>query len=147
VAAERAIANLEAQAAPGRAIGQDVRYLAFRLRQIFLRFNDSAKRKSVLSSRGDGEFCQEEAGAFFAFVKEVLAPLNRYLASLLNDGEAPKLSAEFITRLAVRRGNGQSGGSPIFIHNFHRAIRGQAIVMRSEMETALWIELTTPSTF
>jgi hypothetical protein len=152
-AAESAIVNLKArsQAARGRAVAQDVRYLAFKLREIFLRFNDRVTRKTILSSRGDGEFFQAEAGSFFAFVEEVLAPLNRYLAGLVNDGDAPSpaLSAEYITRLAVRgvSPNGRPGGSPIFVHSFHRAIRGQAIIMRSNKESAIWIEITTPSTF
>jgi hypothetical protein len=151
VAAEKAIANLKAQATRGRPIAQDAKYLAVRLREIFLRFNDRVTRKMILDSLGDGKFVQKEAGPFFAFVEEALAPLNRYLASLPRGGNAPvpELSAEYITRLAVVFPNGRSGGSPIFVHNFRRAIRGQAIIKRSDKnkESAICLELTTPSTF
>jgi hypothetical protein len=149
-AAKRAIANLKAQAVRGRPIAQDAKYLAVRLREIFLRFNDSVTRKMVLSSLGGGKYIQKEAGLFFTFVKEVLAPLNRYLASLASNGDTtPALSAEYMTRLVVRAVSttGRSGGSPIFVHNFHRAIRGQAIIKRSNKESAICLEITTPSTF
>jgi hypothetical protein len=148
-AAERAIAKLEAEAARGRPIARDVQYLTLRLREIFLRFNDRVRRKMVLSSLGDGELQQKEAGSFFAFVEEVIAPLNRYLASLPNDADtpAPKLSAEYITRLAVKVAKGRSCGSPISVHNFNRTIRGQAIIKRSDKESVICLEITTPSTF
>ena len=102
-AAEAAIVGLRAQAKQGRLIAHDVRHLALRLRQIFLRFNDKITRKSVISSRRDGKLYQSEAGSFFAFVEEVLGPLRRFLAALPNGGEllVPELSAEYIARLAT----------------------------------------------
>jgi hypothetical protein len=101
LAAERAIADLKAGIIRGRPIIWAVQYLTSRLREIFLRFNHRIMRKTVSSSKGDGEFYFIEVGDFFMFVEEVLAPLHRVLPELSNGGPIPKLSAEYITCLAA----------------------------------------------
>jgi hypothetical protein len=104
IAAKKAIALLRAEASRGRPLAHDVQYLAPRLRAIFLRFNDKIARKSVRSSRGDGDHHQHEDGAFAAFVEEALEPLRKFYASLPNNGEVlvPELSSEYIVRLVMR---------------------------------------------
>jgi hypothetical protein len=119
IAAEKAIEVLQAEATPGRPVAYDIQYLVSRLREIFLRFNDKIARKSVLSSRKDGDFFQYENGAFFAFVEEVLEPLQRFYVSLPRGGGVlvPELSAEYITRLALD--SSRSSGPPIYLHKIH----------------------------
>ncbi len=126
-AAGKAIADLQGESARGRPVVHDIKYLASKLRQIFLRFNDAVRRTTVWSSRGNGDLYRMEDGAFFAFVEEVLAPLRRFLAVLPNDGEVlvSELSAEYIARLAMTQGSSKSstGAVPIYLHNFHRVER------------------------
>jgi hypothetical protein len=100
-AAKKAIESLQPQASPGRPIAYDIQYLIPQLRGIFLRFNDKITRKSVQSYRR-GYDCQREAGAFAAFVSEVLAPIRKFFAALPNDREVlvPELSSEYMARLA-----------------------------------------------
>ena len=75
--------------------------LAFGLRRIFLRFNDRITRKAVWSSRGDGDYFQQEAGPFFAFVEEVIRPLHEFLTSIGNRKSTGQLSSQYLVRLAA----------------------------------------------
>jgi hypothetical protein len=117
MAANCGILTLQAQAKSGRSVEWDIQYLAGRLREIFLRFNDRITRKSVQSSRGDGDYFQKEEGRFFLFLEAVLAPLNRFLAGLpaAEDVSVRALSAEYIAKRAVAVPQG--GGSPNYVHN------------------------------
>jgi hypothetical protein len=126
MAAKEAIASLRAQASRGRPVACDVHFLAFRLRAIFLQFNDKIARNSVLSSHGDGDYFQSEQGAFFAFVEEVLKPLRKFYASLPTNGEVlvPELSSEYMARLAVST----KEGTPIQVYNFRRAEKGKLLI-------------------
>jgi hypothetical protein len=103
-AAERAIVKLQQEAAPGRRTALDVQYLTTRLREIFLRFNPTITRKSVVSSHGHGKLFQQEDGPFFLFVEGVLVPLNRYFGSLPSSTglSTRDISAAYITRLAAK---------------------------------------------
>jgi hypothetical protein len=97
-AASRAIATLKAQSSRGRRVEHDVHYLAFKLRVIFLRFNDCISRVMVLSSRGGGQLFLKEEGPFYLFLESVLTPLNRVLKELPSEGDilSRKMSAESI---------------------------------------------------
>lgn len=49
--------------------------LAMKLRSLYLRYNDTCTRISIT---GDGK--QTESGKFFAFLKIVIEPLNKFLS-------------------------------------------------------------------
>jgi hypothetical protein len=137
-AAKKAIEILRAQAMPGRPVAYDIQYLVSRLRGIFLRFNDKVARKSLPSSRGHGDFCQYEDGAFFAFVGEALAPIRQFLAALPNGGEVlvPKLSAEYIARLAVDSSKGSTGAAPFNLYSPHRVEKDRLSIEGLPQEAA-----------
>jgi hypothetical protein len=66
-----------------------------------LRFNDRITRQAVWSSRGDGDYFQQEAGPFFSFVEEVITPLQEFLAGLGNKNSTQQLSPQYLVRLAA----------------------------------------------
>jgi hypothetical protein len=117
VAAKNAIIALQKEAKVGRSFMWHIHYVANKLREVYLRFNDRITRKAVLSSHGDGNYFQQEEGPFFLFVEAVLAPLNRFLADLPSDSGKPakRLSAEYVVKRAVAAS--ASSGLPIIVHN------------------------------
>jgi hypothetical protein len=129
-AAFRAIALLRDQASPGRRPDKAIEYLALKLKEIFLRYNDTITRHSVLSRR-DGKDIQIERGPFVKFLEEVLAPLNSFLKSLPKDYGAKPISAGAIAEYIRGRGDKQSPQStatallermPHSAHIFHREV-------------------------
>jgi hypothetical protein len=102
-AARNGIAEVTPGARRGRPFAWHVVYLVSKLRPIFLRFNDRITRKSVWSSRGDGDLSQTEEGPFFLFVETVLAPLTAYLDGPSDSGSSSPsgLSSEYIVKRAI----------------------------------------------
>lgn len=80
---EERIKSVGAERKAGRPCDILTRVLGPRLLDMFLRYNTSASRHSVLTSV-DGQLVQEEAGPLFAFVKAVIEPINDYLVRELN---------------------------------------------------------------
>jgi hypothetical protein len=74
-AASAAIYDLEQGRQAGRPSSEACRILSEGLRPIFLRYNDKITRRSEISSRGDGNYFQVEAGPFFDFVSAAIVPL------------------------------------------------------------------------
>jgi hypothetical protein len=114
-AASNAIASLKDEASPGRRPDKVMEFLAFRFREIFLRFNDRITRHSVQSSREtkkkstegirETRAVQLEAGPFITFLELVLEPLNRFFQSLPKDHGAGCKSAKAVAEmLRDRRG-------------------------------------------
>jgi len=99
-AASSAIVALKSEAGPGRPKDTATEYLAVKTREIYLRYNLSVTRHSELSST-DGMLCQVEAGPFFDFLELLLAPLNRFFASLPKHYYAGPISPAFVARMAV----------------------------------------------
>jgi hypothetical protein len=67
----------------GRPPDLMIPHLATALLACYLRYHNSAERRSVLTSI-NGKLTQREAGPFFEYLKAVLAPLNRYLVEELH---------------------------------------------------------------
>lgn len=102
-AAEAGIRKLLVRVKSGRSVEGRIHFLADRLREIFLRFNERITRKSVQSSRGHCEYFQKEEGCFFLFVEAVLAPLNKFFVGLpvTNGVSSRELSAEYIVKRSL----------------------------------------------
>lgn len=99
-AASSAIVALKSEAGPGRPQDKVTECLAVKTREIYLRYNISVTRHSELSST-DGMLCQVEAGPFFDFLERLLAPLNRFFASLPKHYYATPISPAYVARMAV----------------------------------------------
>jgi hypothetical protein len=127
-AALRAVTKLKCEVSRGRRPDKALEYLALKLKEIFLRYNDSITRHSVESSNGDGNFFQIEGGPFVAFLEEVLAPLNSFLKSLPQDCGAKPISAgAIVDYIRVRRHSSpedpqQLGSVPHSPHIYHREL-------------------------
>jgi hypothetical protein len=67
------------------------------LLQVFLRYNATAGRRSVLTWV-DGDYAQEETGPFFEFLQLVLVPLNEFL---VNELHRRPISAARLARIAL----------------------------------------------
>jgi hypothetical protein len=85
----------------GRPVNHMIRYLGPELVAIFLRYQNSAGRRSVWSS-SDGKLVQMEAGPLFEFAAAVLVVLNHFVVEEL---KVPPLSPARVIRygLAARR--------------------------------------------
>ena len=104
-AAEAAIALLTRQAARCRPSRVVVDMLAKRLRALFLRFNDTATRSSVVTSSKRNRLHQIEDGKFLKFLKLALSPLDRYLKNLPTSCEVKRISAAQVSRRGTELGN------------------------------------------
>lgn len=109
-AAYRAITVLQTEVASGRSPAHVEQILAQRLGQVFLRFNPSIGRESILIGIGthiDGKelAVQAEAGPFLEFLEMVLEPLNSYLNSLPAPLSRRWVSAGGVARIATKPAN------------------------------------------
>lgn len=99
-AVDRGIAYLKKSAAKGRRKKIAHEYLAAELCEIYLRFNLRLVRHSAIAESGSAS--QVEGGPLIVFLDEVLAPLNRFLASLPAEyGERGPISGASIARRAI----------------------------------------------
>lgn len=87
--AAAAILAMKAEARPGRPADVERVMLARKGREIFLRYNPTVTRHSVVSvmkhKGGKSKFFQVEGGPFLEFLEEWLAPLNSFFATLSKD--------------------------------------------------------------
>jgi hypothetical protein len=94
-AANAAIAKLQENSRAGNIEDVLVPLLAMRLRSLYLRYNDTCTRISILVGLGGK---REESGRFFAFLKIVIEPLNKYLSRY----RLKPVSVEAVARAAVK---------------------------------------------
>jgi hypothetical protein len=94
-AATQAIIQLKTEAAKGRPKKPLLDVLSEKLRDLFLRHNEVATRRSIAS---DGNVAQAEAGPYLEFCKTVIAPLNEFFAQLPLSYDAKPISAERVAR-------------------------------------------------
>src|SRR5712691_8733033 len=99
-AASSAIVELKSEAGPGRPPDEVTEFVAVRVREIYLRYNDSVTRHSIASFR-HGKDSQVEAGPFVEFLELLLAPLNRFFAGLPKHYYATPVSPASVARTAT----------------------------------------------
>ncbi len=99
-AASSAIVALKSDARSGRPPDKVTEFVAVKAREIYLRYNVSATRHSIASSRR-GKDSQVEAGPFVDFLELLLAPLNRYFAGLPKHYCATPVSSASVARMAT----------------------------------------------
>jgi len=105
-AANAAIAKLQGNSRAGNIEDVVVPLLAMKLRSLYLRYNDTCTRISILIEL-DGQ--QEESGKFFAFLKIVIEPLNRYLSKY----RLKPVSVAAVARAAVENQPREEGQNPL----------------------------------
>ena len=99
-AASSAIVALKSEAGPGRPPDEVTKFVAVKAREIYLRYNDSVTRHSIASFTR-GKDSQVEAGPFVEFLELLLAPLNRFFASLPKHYYATPVSPASVARTAT----------------------------------------------
>jgi hypothetical protein len=104
-AASSAIVALKSEAGPGRPPDEVTKFVAVKVREIYLRYNDSVTRHSIASFTR-GKDSQVEAGPFVEFLEPLLAPLNRFFCTsaqaLLRDAGLTSLSCAHSYRVHTR---------------------------------------------
>jgi hypothetical protein len=141
-AASTAIAKLKLEASVGRRPDKAVEHLALKLKEIFLRYNDTITRHSAKSSR-NGSYIQIEAGPFVEFVEEVLAPLNRFFETLpVAKSISAGAIAEYIRDRVGRspQNTDHQGSVPQSPHIYHRELCCPVVFSRHTRH-----RLTTPT--
>jgi hypothetical protein len=94
-AATQAVEELQSGMIKGRPAKEVFKVLA-KLRGIYLRFNDTAGRRSVITSI-NGVYSQVESGPFLEFLELVIEPLNQFFATIPSCAQA-SISAVQVAR-------------------------------------------------
>lgn len=108
-AAYAAIAKLQGNSRVGNIEDVLVPLLAMKFRSLYLRYNDTCTRTSILAGL-DGK--QEESGKFFAFLKIVIDPLNKYLST----HRLKPVSVAAVARAAVENRPREEGRTRWWLH-------------------------------